>query len=411
MARDVELIGWIAPRVSSEIIRSQPPFDAAVIAGTAQAHEEADFDRVLIGYFANAGRLPHRRPRRRRHRAARVSCSPTDPVSWPPPWPPCKLATLDQLGGRLAVHLIARSSDADQARDGGHRPRRPLPAHGQARRPAAPVVDRAGALRPPGRVLPGGRCPRRHPLRPAAPPAASTARRLARRNRRPRRPRRRVHAVGRAAGRDGGHDRHSSDRCRPPRPPARLQPRPARSWATPRPRPGTGPAASWPRSRPAAGVGGHRRRRTPAPAARWLRRPRARCTTAAGTPLPAASQGNSTALVGTPDTVAEALVDYYDLGATTLLIRGYDPLPDAERYGRELIPRVRELVARRRGAPASPSRPPSDARPPRGGGRPDAPPAPGRPPAAGGGATPSRPRLGSAWRQAVGEGAGRCWTT
>ena len=57
--------------------------------------------------------------------------------------------------------------------------------------------------------------------------------------------------------------------------------------------------------------------------------------------------GNSTALVGTPDTVAEALAAYYDLGATSLLIRGYDPLPDAIQYGEELIPRVRELVASR----------------------------------------------------------------
>ena len=67
------------------------------------------------------------------------------------------------------------------------------------------------------------------------------------------------------------------------------------------------------------------------------------------TPLAAATgaQGNSTALVGTPDVVARALVAYYDLGATTLLIRGYDPLPDAVEYGRELIPRVRELVAER----------------------------------------------------------------
>ena len=70
------------------------------------------------------------------------------------------------------------------------------------------------------------------------------------------------------------------------------------------------------------------------------------------TPLAAATgaSGNSTALVGTPETVAEALADYVDLGATTLLIRGYDPLADAEDYGRELIPRVRELVRQRRAA-------------------------------------------------------------
>jgi alkanesulfonate monooxygenase len=66
------------------------------------------------------------------------------------------------------------------------------------------------------------------------------------------------------------------------------------------------------------------------------------------TPLAAATgaQGNSTALVGTPEVVAKALFEYYKLGATSLLIRGYDPRPDAVHYGEELIPRVRELVAR-----------------------------------------------------------------
>jgi len=57
------------------------------------------------------------------------------------------------------------------------------------------------------------------------------------------------------------------------------------------------------------------------------------------------AQGNSTSLVGTPETVAEALLEYYKLGATSLLIRGYDPRPDAVQYGEELIPRLRALVA------------------------------------------------------------------
>jgi alkanesulfonate monooxygenase len=55
--------------------------------------------------------------------------------------------------------------------------------------------------------------------------------------------------------------------------------------------------------------------------------------------------GNSTALVGTAETVAKALLEYYKLGATSLLIRGYDPRPDAVQYGQELIPRLRELVS------------------------------------------------------------------
>ena len=67
------------------------------------------------------------------------------------------------------------------------------------------------------------------------------------------------------------------------------------------------------------------------------------------TPLAAATgaQGNSTALVGTPEQVAEALLKYVDLGFDTLLVRGFEPLRDAIDYGRELLPLVRGEVARR----------------------------------------------------------------
>ena len=73
------------------------------------------------------------------------------------------------------------------------------------------------------------------------------------------------------------------------------------------------------------------------------------------TPLSAATgaAGNSTALVGTPETVAQALLDYVDIGVTTLLIRGYDPYDDAIDYGRHLLPLVREEVARRDAVPPS----------------------------------------------------------
>lgn len=51
---------------------------------------------------------------------------------------------------------------------------------------------------------------------------------------------------------------------------------------------------------------------------------------------------NSTALVGTPDQVAESIADYYKLGISSVLIRGFDPLNDAVEYGRELLPSIRE---------------------------------------------------------------------
>ncbi|GLY85416.1 LLM class flavin-dependent oxidoreductase [Actinoallomurus iriomotensis] len=43
--------------------------------------------------------------------------------------------------------------------------------------------------------------------------------------------------------------------------------------------------------------------------------------------------GNSTALVGSYEQVAESLLDYVDLGVSTLLIRGFTPLADATDYG------------------------------------------------------------------------------
>jgi len=62
--------------------------------------------------------------------------------------------------------------------------------------------------------------------------------------------------------------------------------------------------------------------------------------------------GNSTALVGTPEQVAEAMLGYYDLGITALLLKGFDPLLDVIDFGERLIPLVREGVTQRDGANA-----------------------------------------------------------
>ena len=63
--------------------------------------------------------------------------------------------------------------------------------------------------------------------------------------------------------------------------------------------------------------------------------------------------GNSTGLVGTAEQVSESLLDYYDLGIDTFLIRGFDPLEDTNEYGRDLIPLVRAAVAERDAARAA----------------------------------------------------------
>lgn len=57
--------------------------------------------------------------------------------------------------------------------------------------------------------------------------------------------------------------------------------------------------------------------------------------------------GNSTALVGTPEQVAEAMLRYYDIGITTLLLKGFDPLADSIDFGKRLVPLLREGAAAR----------------------------------------------------------------
>jgi len=63
--------------------------------------------------------------------------------------------------------------------------------------------------------------------------------------------------------------------------------------------------------------------------------------------------GNSTGLVGTPEQVADGMLDYYDIGIDHFLIRGFDPLGDAIDYGKYLIPLVRAKVAAREGQPVA----------------------------------------------------------
>jgi alkanesulfonate monooxygenase len=70
----------------------------------------------------------------------------------------------------------------------------------------------------------------------------------------------------------------------------------------------------------------------------------------------AGGSGNTTALVGTPDQVAEAIARYYDLGVAGVLIRGFDPFADTIDFGHELIPALREKIAARDHAAARPGR-------------------------------------------------------
>jgi alkanesulfonate monooxygenase len=57
--------------------------------------------------------------------------------------------------------------------------------------------------------------------------------------------------------------------------------------------------------------------------------------------------GASSALVGSYETVAAAILDYIELGCELVSVRGYDNLNDAIDYGRYVLPLVRQELAHR----------------------------------------------------------------
>ena len=63
------------------------------------------------------------------------------------------------------------------------------------------------------------------------------------------------------------------------------------------------------------------------------------------------ARGASTALVGSPQTIVDSILDYVDLGCDLISIRGYDNLNDAIDYGRYVLPGVREALKQRQQTP------------------------------------------------------------
>jgi alkanesulfonate monooxygenase len=55
--------------------------------------------------------------------------------------------------------------------------------------------------------------------------------------------------------------------------------------------------------------------------------------------------GNSIALVGTPDQVADRVIEYVELGFDNVLLRGFPHLETIQQVGELVIPRVREKLA------------------------------------------------------------------
>lgn len=358
----IELLGMIATTPGSETRAvAGPVVDPAYVREFSQAHEEAGFDRILIGYsasapdgFAVAASALHATERLKvliAHRPGFVE----------PTLVARKLATLDHLtgGGRIAIHHISGGSEADQRRDGDFstKPERyrrtaefiqvlrrtlasdePFDHHGEFYRVegAFSVVKPATDTGIP--IFFGGLSESAIDVGAAhadvymlfGEPLADVAEHIRRIRAAAGRPIEfslstrpiiaetedeawakadRIYAAA-AALKERGEDAGTLSFARP------LQ------WEQ--------AAESADRLQRHAARGDVHDERL------WL-----------GITRLTGPGGNSTAPVGTPAQVAEALLKYYDLGVTKFLIRGFDPLGDVRDWGAELIPQLREGAAAR----------------------------------------------------------------
>lgn len=363
----IEIVGFISTAHGSEIhLASGPAIEPGYLESFAQAHEASGFDRVLIGYSsatpdglqvaAHAAAHTDRLNFLIAHRPGFVF--PTVAARM--------LATLDQFsGGRVAVHIISGASDAEQQRDGDYLSK--ADRYGRSREFMQIIKQAWTATEPFGY---DGRFykledflsqikPFQQPRIPVYFGGSSDE----------------AFAVGAAEsdvfaffGQPLAQMTAEFDKVRAAS--AALGTTTPGFSVSFRPILGDTEELAWKRAHDilgatreqvAAGSSAGRlgRRAAGDPSVGSQRQLEAaalgeRHDRALWTPLAAATgaAGNSTALVGTAETVAEALLDYVDIGATTLLIRGYDPFDDAVDYGRELIPRIREGVAAREAAAA-----------------------------------------------------------
>lgn len=353
----IEFIGMIGTQAASEIHPPRgPAIDVDYVRRFAQAHEQAGFDRILIGYFSNgadgfvvaswAAFVTTKLGLMLAHRPGFVA----------PTLAARKLATLDQFsGGRLAVHIISGGDDADQRKDGD------FLAHDERYARTDEYVDVLRTIWTADRPVDhDGRYYRFHraspepkPLQKPYPPiyfgGSSDA------------------AIAIAGKHADVYALWGEPLAEAARTIARVRAsaakygRMVRFSLSMRPVLASTEAEAWDRARTIIDTIQKMRRGATRGAA--PREPQAvgsqRLLAAAAqgkvldarlwTEVAAATgaRGNTTALVGTPEQVGEALLAYHDLGVTTFLIRGFDPLEDAIDYGRELIPFVRREAARR----------------------------------------------------------------
>jgi len=358
----VEFIGMIHHRQASEI---HPPgamvLDRGYIRDFAQAAEAGGFDRVLVGYFADGpdGFLVAAAAAAHTERLGFLLAHRPGFVA--PTLAARKLATLDQItGGRAAIHVITGGDDADQFRDGD------ISTKDERYARTDEYVDILKRIwTEPGPTVD-------HEGRFYRFKGASTAIRCFQQPRIP------IYFGGASDAAIAVSAKHADvyalwgethDQVREIT--ARLRAEAAKHGRTVKVslslRPILAPTEdeAWARAesikqriielRAKSGITPRERtsegsKRLLAAAAQGERLDKRLWTGAA---LLTGASGNTTSLVGTPRQVAEALCDYYDLGVTTFLIRGFDPLDDNIEYGRSLLPLTKQLIAERQGRRAA----------------------------------------------------------
>ncbi len=351
----LQFIGMIQPREQSEIHPAAgPAVDPAYLVRGARAHEAGGFDRVLIGWFSNGPDGLQLAAHAAAH-TERVGFLVAHRPGFQSPTTAARaFATLDRLsGGRAAIHVISGGDDADQHRDGDFLDHDARYARTdeyvaclKAIWTASAPVDHAGDHY---RFV--GASPEVRPVRPipvyfggASDAAVTVAGRHAD-----------VYALW---GETRAQVREITMRVRAE---AAGHGRTVGFSLSFRPILGDTEDAAWARAerilgrirevRGVAALGQSGGAPQNAGSQRLLAaaalgdRPEGRLYTAIARETGA--RGNTTALVGTPRQVAEALLDYHGLGVETFLIRGFDPIEDAEEYGATLLPETRRLLAER----------------------------------------------------------------
>lgn len=349
----VEFVGMVATQEKSEIRpASGPVIDVAFLSHAAQVHEQAGFDRVLVAHHSSdpdavlvatqAAAVTKRIGFMIAHR----------PGFLQPTWAARQFATFDVLtGGRGGIHIITGGNDAEQRQDGDYlshddRYRRTDEYVGLLRRvwTSDAPFDHEGTYyryeKAFSRVKPV--------QKPHLPIYFGGSSDIA------------IAVAGRHAdvyafwGETLEQARDTIARVRASAAEAGRDPHSIRFSLSLRPVLGDTEDAAWDRARSILDKiqqlrGDSFGKGTAKPQSEGSRR---LLEAAKGGPVRdkrlwtavAAAVGagaNTTGLVGTPEQVAESLLEYHALGVTTFLIRGFDPVPDAAEYGRRLLPLVR----------------------------------------------------------------------